>query len=269
MPTNPADLPTLFHDPTSEPSRAVHWFALEAGVPLRLHYTWLTRGEHWGEALLTVNPRHQVPALLHGDFRLSEATAIMRYLAEVGGDADRWFGGTARERARVEQLHSWYHTNLRLKGTLEYFLPVLLGPGYLGEAAPPGSQVDALTRRLRAALEEVERFLEGPYLTGERIAASDFLFAADIFAFDCDPERERYMAGLPRVSAWLDRMMELESWGISHLAWNAVAPVVRQRLTDGVAPCDPGWVADLCERVLGLSPSPARRERVARRSRDG
>jgi glutathione S-transferase len=245
-------IPTLFHDPTSEPSRAVHWFALEAGVPIGLRYTWLTRGEHWGKELLAVNPRHQLPALRHGDFALSEATAIMRYLAEIGGVTDRWFGGPPRERARIEQLHSWYHTNLRLHGTLEYFLPVLLGPGYLGEAAPSGSQVDVLRRRLREVLEEVERFLEdGPYLAGERIAAPDFLFGADIFAFDCDPDRERYMAGLPRVSAWLDRLMELESWGMSHLAWNAVAPVVRQRLTEGVAPCDPGWVAEVCERVLG------------------
>ena len=26
--------PLLFHDPTSEPSRAVYWFALAAGIPV-------------------------------------------------------------------------------------------------------------------------------------------------------------------------------------------------------------------------------------------
>lgn len=248
-----ADTPILFHDPTSEPSRAVHWFGVEAGIPLDLRYIWLTRGEHHGAELLAVNPRHQVPALRHGDFRLSEATAIMRYLAEIDGSAGRWLGQTARERARVNQLMSWYHTNLRLKGTLEYFLPVLLGPGYLGEPLPAADQVATLRARLRGALEEVERFLEGgPFLTGKLMTAPDFLFGADIFAFDCDPDREAYMTGLPRVASWLDRLRGLESYGISHRPWNAVAPVVRQRLRDGVAPgTDPGWVAELCERVAG------------------
>lgn len=29
-------LPTMFRDPTSESGRAVHWFALEAGIELKL-----------------------------------------------------------------------------------------------------------------------------------------------------------------------------------------------------------------------------------------
>jgi hypothetical protein len=36
-------VPILFIDPISEPSRAVHWFTLEAGVPVELRYVWLTR----------------------------------------------------------------------------------------------------------------------------------------------------------------------------------------------------------------------------------
>jgi glutathione S-transferase len=36
-------MPELFYDPTSEPSRAVRWFALEAALPLTLRYIWVTR----------------------------------------------------------------------------------------------------------------------------------------------------------------------------------------------------------------------------------
>ena len=63
--------PVLFHDPTSEPSRAAHWLALELGIPVRIRITWLARGEHLGPELLAVNPRHQVPALKHGNLRHS------------------------------------------------------------------------------------------------------------------------------------------------------------------------------------------------------
>jgi len=82
--------PILYYDPTSEPSRAVYWFALEAGIPIDLRYTWLTRGEHLSQELLEVNPCHQVPALWDGDFCLSEASAIMLYLAETDNSIDRW-----------------------------------------------------------------------------------------------------------------------------------------------------------------------------------
>ena len=260
-----SDPPILFHDPTSEPSRAVHWFALEASIPLRLRYIWLARNEHHGQELLAVNPRRQVPALRHGEFCLSEATAIIRYLAEIAGESARWLGETVRERARINQLLSWYHTNLRRRGTLEYFLPVLLAPGYLGEAAPPRDQADVLRSHLRAALQQVEEFLEpGQFLGGDRVMVPDLLFASDIFAFDCDPDRELYFADLPRVLSWLDRLRSLGDYETSHRAWNAVAPLVRQRLKNGVAPgSDPGWVAGTCEQVLGTSDGDADRDRAA------
>ena len=118
--------PILYHDPTSEPSRAVHWFCLAAGIPIEIDYVWLTRGEHRSARLLTVNPRHQVPALVHGAFRLSEVTAIISYLTEIHGCSERWFGDSPRARAHIAMLLSWYHTNVRLEVTLKYFLPVLL-----------------------------------------------------------------------------------------------------------------------------------------------
>ncbi|HLG86313.1 MAG TPA: glutathione S-transferase family protein [Alphaproteobacteria bacterium] len=197
-----SDPPILFHDPTSEPSRAVHWFSLQASIPLRLRYIWLTRNEHLGPQLLAVNPRHQVPALQHGGFCLSEATAIIRYLAEIAGNPARWLGDTPCERARINQLLSWYHTNLRLRGTLEYFLPVLLAPSYLGQSAPQHDQVVVLRGRVREVLDQIEQFLEpGPFLAGDRMTAPDFMLASEIFALDCDPDREHYLTDLPRLSS--------------------------------------------------------------------
>lgn len=63
---------TLFHDPTSEPSRAVHWLCIEANIPINIKYTWLTRGEHLSNEFLAVNPLHQIPAMQHDDFCLSK-----------------------------------------------------------------------------------------------------------------------------------------------------------------------------------------------------
>ena len=245
--------PILFHDPTSEPSRAVHWFTLEAGIPITIRYIWLSRRQHLGAELLAVNPRHQVPSLRDADFCLSEATAIIRYLAEISDVESQWLGSTLRERARVNQLLSWYHTNLRTKATLEYFLPVLLGPAYRGKPRPSLDVLGNLRDRLRGTLEQVNELLGSePYLGGARLMVPDLLFACEIFALDCDVERDGYLAGLTGLLNWMVRLRSLGTYTASHKAWNAVVPLMRQKLHDGVAPeSHPFWVADVCEGALG------------------
>lgn len=243
--------PILLHDPTSEPSRAVHWFCLEAGIPVRTSYIWLTRNDHLKPAFVAINPRHQVPALADGDFHLSEATAIMRYLAEKHGCSGRWLGETLRERARVDQLLSWYHTNLRLKVTLDYFLPALLLPAYVGAPRPDADALLALREGFAETLGQFDALLaRGDFLLGSRVTAPDLLCAAELSALDIDGDRETYLSNYNNIWRWLTRMRELPGFALSHRAWHAVVPLVRDRLAGRAeAGADPSWVADHCERV--------------------
>jgi glutathione S-transferase len=245
--------PLLFIDPISEPSRAVHWFALEAGVPIELRYVWLTRSEHERPAFAAVNPRRQVPALLDGDFALSEATAILRYLAATREVDPVWLGKTPRERARVDLLFSWYHTNLRLRSTLEYFLPALLVPSF-GAPRPPPERIAKLRERARESLAGLEGLLGGaPYLGGEQPRACDLLLASELYALDCDPDRTALLEGIPGVCAWEQRMRGLPGYAPTHAGWNAVVPLILARLR-GSLPPGPGaaWIADACLR--GIEP---------------
>lgn len=247
--------PIIYYDPTSEPSRAVYWFALEASIPVELHYTWLSRNEHHGQEFLAVNPRHQVPAMRHDDFRLSEATAIIRYLAETAGVEAEWLGRTTRDRARTNMLLSWYHTNLRQKLTLGYFLPVLLAPSYRGVPRPVPAEAERLRGPMRDALGRVEEFLgKAPFLGGERPTIPDLLFAPEIFALDCDADRDSYLGKFPATQAWLQRLRSRPTYATTHDAWNAVAPLMQERLkSDGRPGSIPSWVAATCERVLKIA----------------
>ncbi len=247
--------PILFYDPISEPSRAVQWFALEAGVPLEIRYTWLVRNDHRSPEFTAVNPRRQVPALLDGDFALSEATAIIRYLAETARVDPVWLGETTRERARVDLLFSWYHTNLRLRSTLEYFLPVLLVPCF-GAPRPAPERVTQLRQRAREAIAGVEELLGGaPFLGGQRPHAPDLLFASELYALDCDPDLAEVLDGFAGVRCWSDRLQELSGYATVHQGWNAVLPMITARLKDGVpARAGAAWIADACESALGLPP---------------
>lgn len=247
----------LYYDPTSEPCRAVYWFALEAGIELSLHYTWLTRGDHRSAEFLAINPAHQVPALKHGDFCLSETVAILLYLAEIERVEDSWIGATAQERARTHRFMSWHHTNTRLKLTLNYFLPVLLDPAYNG-VAPPGRH---RTRELRAAGRESLELLDamisdqGSFLGGVEPSIADLFIASDLFALDADPDRAEWFEGLPGIASWLDRLRERDGYKTSHAAWNAVVPLFRELLLQPASKSrDPGWVKEACLPYL-LNPS--------------
>jgi hypothetical protein len=77
------------------------------------------------------------------------------------------------------------------------------------------------------------------------------------FALDCDCERDGYLAGLAHMLNWMDRLRCLGSYTVSHKAWNAVVPLMRQKLSEGVAPeSQPFWVSDVCESALELSGKP-------------
>lgn len=168
-------IPELFHDPTSPPSRALYWFALEAGLPLHLHYTWLCRGEHRTSAFIRINPRAQLPALRHRDFCISETTAIARYLAEYHGVSGRWFGDTLRIRACVNMRLSWYHTNLHQKA----------------DSAAAHAQIEAWLGEARHVAWDDPTF-------------ADLLFASELFALDATPGRDELLGPWPRLLAWLD-----------------------------------------------------------------
>ena len=242
--------PVLFHDPTSEPSRAAHWLALELGIPVRIRFTWLMRGEHLTPELLAVNPRHQVPALRHGNLRLSEATAIMRYLAELAGGLEPWFGRTVAERANVELRLSWHHTHTR-QITLKYTVPMVLMPAYHGSKQPGASTMDECRQALREPIAQLAGFLDASqYVALERITAADVFIASDLFELDADPDRGAMLDAHPRIEAWLDRLRERPAFVESCQAWTKLASEIQRRLKRKPEPGDAGWVAGFCKQFV-------------------
>jgi len=246
----------LYHDPTSEPSRAVHWFAHEAGIKLAIEHVWLTRGEHRSPQFLAINSSHQVPVLRHGELCLAEASAIMIYLAEISDVQDRWIGNTPEKRARTFQYLSWHHTNTRSAITLNYFLPVLLMPAYKGTPPPDVETVKVLQKSGKESLRSLNSALcdRGAFLGGDQPSIADFFIASDLFALDADPARDEWFADCQVVSDWLENLRKRDGYSVSHSHWNAIIPRVRELILSnpGVG-SDPGWVADYIETSQGNS----------------
>jgi catechol 2,3-dioxygenase-like lactoylglutathione lyase family enzyme len=72
----------LYFHPVSTTSRPILLLAADEGIVLEPQIVDLFKGEHRQAPYLAINPSGQVPTLEDGDFRLTEGSAILKYLAE-------------------------------------------------------------------------------------------------------------------------------------------------------------------------------------------
>lgn len=64
----------------------------------------LAAGEHLDEAFLKLNPNHQIPILVDGDFVLSESRAIMAYIVNSKKPGHSLYPVNSKIRAKIDQL---------------------------------------------------------------------------------------------------------------------------------------------------------------------
>ena len=72
----------LYYHPVSTTSRPVLLFIQENNLKVDTQVVDLMKGEHVQPPYASMNPSKLVPMLEDGDFRLTESSAILKYLAE-------------------------------------------------------------------------------------------------------------------------------------------------------------------------------------------
>ena len=98
----------LYFHPVSTASRPIVQFCLDAGIDYEPAVVDLMTGEHMGDAYRAINPNCLVPVLEDGDFRMSESSAILKYLADKAGSPA--YPKDLKKRARVNELMDWFNT---------------------------------------------------------------------------------------------------------------------------------------------------------------
>ncbi|TBW33993.1 glutathione transferase [Azotobacter chroococcum] len=84
----------------------------EKGLEFHLETVDLKAGEQRSTPYRQISMTCKVPTLVHGDFALSESSAIAEYLDEVF-PAPALFPRDVRERARARQLQAWLRSDLQ------------------------------------------------------------------------------------------------------------------------------------------------------------
>jgi len=204
----------LYFHPASTTSRIVQLFAVDQGIDLEYALVNLFTGEHMQDEFRSVNPSGLVPVLEDGDFRLSESSAIVKYLADkVGSPA---YPKELKARARVNELMDWFNSN--------FYKDISYGLAY--PQTFPNHKRDNDTvqagilawgkQKTESWLTILDEKLIGPnkkYVCGDQITLADYLGIEMVLVGElirCD------FAQYPNVDRWINNMKSIKSWGKVH-----------------------------------------------------
>ena len=200
----------FYYHPASTASRPVLLFAAESGIALDLQLVDIFKGEHHQAAYTAINPNALVPMLEDGDFRLTESSAILKYLADKV-DSPLYPKGL-QQRARVNERMDWFNTQLSRDYCFGLVFAQLLPHHKRRSDEAQAGTVQWGQERSKVWLQVLNDHILGPgrnYVSGDAITIADH-FGAGLLTLGevigCD------FAAYPYVQGWLARIKALKSW---------------------------------------------------------
>ena len=166
------------------------WLAEELGLDYEHRPIGPRTGETKTDEFLAINPRHKVPAMVHGDICLTESAAIMTYMTETFPVPDRFYvPDDTLGRARL--LEWCFFTMSELDANAIY--SIRRHGDLVQEYGASPIAVRAAIKYFDHQLERMkERIVEaGEFLMGEKISIADILFMS------CLDAGQRYELPIP------------------------------------------------------------------------
>lgn len=199
----------LYCSTVSVTSRAVMSFIQHAGIEgiEEVHVDLMT-GEQYGDAFSAVNPNHLVPVLEEDDgWRLSESSAILKYLAQKTGSDLYPSGG--RAQARVNERMDWLLTQFYREFGYHYAYPQLFD-----HHKRPGDANDATVawgaKKAADAMAVLEGYLgETTHIAGDELTIADFLGLGLLSIGDLT---RTDLSKYPKVEAWFAKLKAMPAW---------------------------------------------------------
>jgi len=200
----------LYMHPASATSRPVSLFAADENIALDEIVIDLMTGEHRQPEYLAINPNGLVPLLDDDGFRLSESSAILKYLAEKTCSAA--YPGDLRERARVNETMDWLNSNLYRDLGFNMVYPQLFPHHARRSAEGTAAAIDWGRQRCADWMPVLDEHFIGPdrdYLCLGRLTIADYFGSgvvglAESVNFD--------FSDYPNVNRWLRGMKSLPNW---------------------------------------------------------
>ena len=173
---------------------------------------------------LSRHPFGRIPVLEHGDFRLYETQAILRYIDRALPDP-LLTPPDPRAAARMDQLmnvNDWYL--FQGVGNVIGFQRVV-GPKLMG-LVPDEAAIVAAMPKAHFVFDGLARELgEDDYFGGDSPSLADLMIAPQLDFFSTIPEWSPLTANKPHLVRWMDRMQSRPS--MQATAWECVAAMAQ------------------------------------------
>jgi len=172
----------------------------EKGVPYR--FAAMPMGSTKSPEHLARHPFGRIPVVDHGDFRLYESQAILRYLDDLFPEPPL-LPKSAAARARANQLagiNDWYFfSQVSARISFQRLVVPTIG-GTPDEAGITAAKPDAVK-----CLRAIEGLMGDTYMAGDEISIADLMLAPQVFYFSVTPEGREIMQG-GKLQRWIERM---------------------------------------------------------------
>ena len=200
----------LYQHPVSTTSRPLLMFIADNGLEVELQTVDILAGEQYGEAFTRINPNNCVPVLEDGEFRLTESSAILKFLAERSGSSA--YPVDAKTRARVNETMDWFNTGFYRAFGYGLVYPQILDDCKLPDETAQKLQVAAGKVQAERCLKVLDEHMLGhgaPWLCGDTITIADY-FASGMVSMGeligCT------FTAYPHIVGWYDRLKATPNW---------------------------------------------------------
>jgi glutathione S-transferase len=216
----------LYMHPVSMTSRPVRLFIAENKIPVEEVTVDLFTGEHYGPTYTAVNPNNLVPMIEDGDLRLTESSAILKYLADkINSPA---YPKDLKQRARVNEVMDWFNSQFYRDYGYGMIYPQLFP-----NLKRPNEDVHKAT--IAWGKDNAQRWLQilndhilgkKKYLCGNDITIADY-FGGSIIQVG-EVIRCSFKA-YPNIARWLDTMKSMPSYPKIYEAVHGFAASVKDQ----------------------------------------
>jgi glutathione S-transferase len=199
----------LYMHPVSMTSRPVRLFIAENRIDVEEEVVDLMTGEHLKEPYASINPNCLVPMLEDGDLRLTESSAILKYLADkIGSPA---YPKDLKQRAKVNEMMDWINTNFYRDWGYSLCYPQIFPHLKRRSDEAQAAAIELGQQNAKRWLKVLNDHWIGdkPYLCGNQITIADYFGAGLVTLGEvirCD------LSAYPNVKRWLDNVKKLPSW---------------------------------------------------------
>jgi glutathione S-transferase len=169
----------LYMHPVSMTSRPVCLFIAENKIACDEELVDLMTGAHLQEPYASLNPNCLVPMLVDGDLKLTESSAILKYLADK--IASPAYPKDLKQRAKVNEMMDWINTNFYRAWGYNLAYPQLFPHLKARSDEAQAAMLEAGQANSKRWLKLLNEYWIGPtnqYLCGNQITIADYFGAS-------------------------------------------------------------------------------------------